>query len=290
MKNKIKHAKIKNVGILFEMLTRQITTDVLNGNEKSKAIDIIKKYFNSKSIVGVENQLYQSIFKQKVTSENSAEKFLDTVVEAHQKINKSELRSAKYNLIKEIKDNYDLEYFLKSSISNYKVYASAYKVFKFKSLNESVDPNDYFDSRNVLIQHIYNNSNTNVKKEVEQSDMTLYEGESKDVRLLTYKLLVDKFNAKYKTILSESQKKLLRNYINNISNTTTLCEYIKSEVPVIKKSITTKINKISNDVVKIKLKETVNQLDSFNNIKLVKDSHVATLMKYYELINELDAI
>ena len=54
-----KHNKIKNTGILFELLTRQITVDILNNKKNSSAIKILKKFFNENTELGKENQLYK---------------------------------------------------------------------------------------------------------------------------------------------------------------------------------------------------------------------------------------
>ena len=59
MSQRVKHSKIKNTGILFELLSRQITVDVMNDDGKSKAVEMLKKSFNEKTELGKENQLYQ---------------------------------------------------------------------------------------------------------------------------------------------------------------------------------------------------------------------------------------
>ena len=45
---KVKHSKYKNTGILFELLTRQLTSETIAGNSP-KSLNILKKYFNSKT-------------------------------------------------------------------------------------------------------------------------------------------------------------------------------------------------------------------------------------------------
>ena len=46
---KIKHSKFKNTGILFELLVRQITFEVLNGDKKEHAQKILKEFYNQKT-------------------------------------------------------------------------------------------------------------------------------------------------------------------------------------------------------------------------------------------------
>ena len=44
---KIKHSKFKNTGFIFELLVRQVTSEILASN-KSVAETILKEFFNSK--------------------------------------------------------------------------------------------------------------------------------------------------------------------------------------------------------------------------------------------------
>jgi len=112
MAQRVKHSKIKNTGILFELLSRQITVDVMNDDGKSKAVEMLKKSFNEKTELGKENQLYQVLLKENYNSTHKAEKLVDAVLRAREKLQNKKLRTEKYNLIKEIKKNYVVEDFL----------------------------------------------------------------------------------------------------------------------------------------------------------------------------------
>ena len=129
----IKHHKLKYTGILFELLLRQITADILNEGVNSPAVKLLKKYFKNSAPLGKELQLYQMLVKETYSSESKANHFLDVVVSARKKITNSSLRRSKYNLIKELKDLYPVEDFFKSRIKNYKIYASVYKLFEAES-------------------------------------------------------------------------------------------------------------------------------------------------------------
>ena len=151
--NKIKHSKIKNTGILFELLTRQITVDILNGNN-SGAVVLLKKYFSEKTELGREYKLYEFLLKSTYNSENRANSLIDAVISARQKLYNSVLRREKYNLIKEIKETYDVTEFFKSKLPNYKVYASIYKVLQSESTPEKFDPKETTDSRYSIVEYI----------------------------------------------------------------------------------------------------------------------------------------
>lgn len=280
MSNKIKHSKIKNTAILFELLTRQITADVLNDKE-GEAVSMLKKYFSPKSQLGKEYELYKILNTEKYSSDSKANHLIEAVVKAYKGINKKQLKNEKYNLVKEIKNNYDVNDFFNARIPNYKVYASIYKLF------ESVytqDPKEETESRFTIIENITKKS-TSVKKK-DKKVLENYKKQEKDLRLLTYTVLVEKFNKKYKK-LTESQRNLLRKYIYNISNTNSLKEFIEKESIQIKKQLQSFLPKIDDKVTKIKLTEAINQIGNLLKGRIVEDNQVVALMRYYQLVREL---
>ena len=283
MAQRVKHSKIKNTGILFELLSRQITVDVMNDNGKSKAVEMLKKFFNEKTELGKENQLYQALLKENYNSTRKAEKLVDAVLRAREKLQNKKLRNEKYNLIKEIKRNYKVEDFFRARIPNYKVYASIYKTFLAET-TPVFNPAEEVDSTFTIIEHITRNK---VKpRDTESQVISEFKKEDKDLRLLSYQLMVDTFNSKYKN-LNSMQRNLLKQYVNNISNTNLLREFVDSEVVKIKKILFKFLPMVTDKVTKIKLTEAIKQSDTLSKGKIVKDKQVVALMRYYELIKEL---
>ena len=283
MAQRVKHSKFKNTGILFELLSRQITVDVMNGDDKSKSVEVLKKYFNEKTELGKENQLYQVLLKENYNSSRKAEKLVDAVIRAREKLQNKKLRNEKYNLIKEIKKNYTVEDFFRARIPNYKVYASIYKTFLAET-TPVFDPKEEVDSNFSIIEHITRNK---VKpRDTDSKVISEFKNEDKDLRLLSYQLMVDNFNGKYKN-LNSMQRNLLKEYVNNISNTNSLREFVDSEVMKIKKILSKFLPRIDDKVTKIKLTEAIKQSDTLSKGKIVKDKQVVALMRYYELIKEL---
>ena len=281
MSSQKKHSKIRNTGILFELLTRQITVDVLNNNKKAEAANILKSFFNKKTELGKEYDLYKVLATENYKSEAKANHLVEAVVKAHQKLNASSLKREKYNLIKEIKKNYNVNDFFMARISNYKVSASIYKLFENKN-NEK--PTDQTQNLFTIVEHI-----TRKNVPVKTKDKELVEGyrkQEKDLRLLAYGILVEKFNKKYKN-LSGVQKKLLKEYINNISNTNSLKGFIEKETVKVKKQLQSILPTVDDKITKIKLNEAVNQADTLMKGRIVEDKQVVTLMRYYELVKEL---
>jgi hypothetical protein len=284
---KIKHSKVKNTGVLFELLVRQITLEVLNGDKTENAKKIVKEFFAPGTELNKELRLYDLLLKEKYNSESKAEMFVETVSQAHSKLNVVKLSKEKYNLIKEINSKFDLEQFLSSPITNYKVIASIYKVFESKK-TDNYDIKDIFNSKVTLIENII--SRPTVNKLAPTTDSTklieTYKQQDKDLRLLTYKILVETFNKKY-TNLDDKQKGLLKEYINNMSNTSKFKDYLAVELPEIVKELKNIKSKIQDKVTTIKLSETISVLEKMKIGKTVTDNHVSSIMLSYELIKEL---
>lgn len=286
MQKRMRHSKFRNTGILFELLTKQVTADIIAGCETSVAKDILHKYFRENTELGREWQLYSSLLNEKIKDETHAERFLSVVLEARKKLNNKHLTQLKYDLIKEIKGAYPIDEMLKAPVRNYRVLASIYKIFEdVVSSDCKFDVKEVYQSKNCIVEHIVD------KPKVIRSEDELinyYQTQNEDIRLLTYKLLVEKFNDKYAGVLDDGQKAVLREYICNVANTNNFDVFVKSKVAEIKQSLTEKITKIKDsDVAKIKIREVVNQLDKINPGKLVKDNHVMVLMLSYELLKEV---
>tara|TARA_R110002020_G_scaffold6422_11_gene27370 strand:- start:2450 stop:3292 length:843 start_codon:yes stop_codon:yes gene_type:complete len=277
---KVKHSKYKNTGILFELLTRQITADTLSGNS-NKSIDFLKKHFNSKTELLKEYKIYHTLTTKKYQKDSQATILIDTLLEAHQKLNKSKLRREKFNLIKEIKENYDITNFFNSKIKNYKIMASVFNLIE----NSKASPLSIVNSKVTLLEHI-----TQKSKKVEKNTIAEQLKKSdKATRLLTYKVLLEKFNNKYKD-LEVNQKTLLQEYVNSVSNSPSLKLYINEEIKKLKKQISLYSKKVEDKAIVIKLNETKNLIKPLCKKSSVHDDNVTNLLNYYELINELKTI
>ena len=284
MSSKTKHSKIRNTGILFELLTRQITVDVLNNDKKGSAANILKEFFNKKTQLGKEYELYRVLTVENYTSEIKANHLVDAVVKARQKLNGSQLKREKYNLIKEIKKTYDINDFFMARIPNYKVNASIFKVF---DSNTDGNPASEVDSRFTIVEHVTRKQISNKKEEKKLVEG--YKKQEKDLRLLAYGILIEKFNKKYSS-LSKNQRNLLKEYINNISNTNSLKEFVETETIKVKSKLQSFLPKVSDKVTKIKLKEAINQAETLMKGRIVEDKQVVTLMRYYQLVKELENV
>ena len=276
----IKHNKIKNTELLFECLSRQVTSDILNDVKDSPALKIIKEHFKKGSVLNQELELYKALSSKSITEANKIDYLVDSVGKLRKKISNRELRNAKYNIVKAIKEHYDVNQIFKTRIKDYKTVASIYKFFE--SLSSEVQPLEETNIRFNMIENLTILPTQGKKK----SKFENFSKQDSDIRLLAYKMLVDKFNSKYSK-LTESQRNLLKQYINNISNTNSFKEYIISEVSEIQKELKSYLPKIDDNVVKIKLKEAIKISDNYRKGQVVKDSQVVGMMRFYKLIDEI---
>jgi hypothetical protein len=279
---KIKHNKFKNTGILFELLVRQIASDTVSGKD-SAAIGIVKKYFN-KTELSKEYKLYQTLISSKTISEGKAEQLINTTLDLSKRLSKTSLRKEKYNIIKEISEAYSLEEFFKSKINNYPQYAATYNLIEAHNSSEFIEPAQIIENKINLLEHI---SQKAIDKDVVK-DRVLeeYTKMDKGTRILAYKMLLERFNNKYVN-LSDNQKTVLKEYINNISNTVKLKEFVNNNFASIKAELI-KLNKgITDKTTQIKINEVVNLLKPLDKNQNVKDDNIIALLQFHELISEI---
>ena len=277
---KVKHSKYKNTGILFELLTRQLTSDTIAGTQP-KALSFLKNHFNSKSELLKEYKIYHTLATQKYNKDTQATMLIETLLDAHEKLNKSQLRREKYNLIKEIKDTYNVNDFFKAKITDYKVMASIFNLLE----NKTASPLSIVNSKVNILEHI-TRKKTSIKKDTVLEN---FSKEDSDTRLLTYKILLEKFNDKYSD-LQDNQKTLLKEYVNSVSNSPALKSYINQEIKEVKNILGKYSKKVEDKAVAVKLNETKGMIKTLCKKTSVNDDNVINLLNYYELVNELKTI
>jgi len=274
---KIKHSKFKNTGMLFELLTRQITSDIISANE-SVATNILKKFFNKNTELIKEYGLYKTLAEEKFASESKSNMLIEAVLKARKKLDKTKLKEEKYQLIKTINESFDIDAFFQTKVSNYKLLASIYKVFEYTELD---NPSEITRSRITIIENMISDKKTTLVE-----DQRTISSESKEIRLMTYKIMVEKFNNKYGELSSE-QKSILREYINNVSNANNLKVFVQNEASRLKEVLTSKTKKMSDKATRIKLTEVIELLEQYKSIKNIEENHISALMRYYDLANDL---
>ena len=137
----VKHNKIKNTGILYELLSRQITVDVINDTKSPKSVKLFKEFFNKNTELGKEYELYSILLNKKYKNLTHASSLVEAVVKSRRKLSNRRLANEKYNLIKEIKEHYNVDDLFKTKINNYKQLASLYILMELYNSKDVINPN-----------------------------------------------------------------------------------------------------------------------------------------------------
>ena len=278
----IKHSKYKNTGILFELLVRQITADTLSGVD-SKATKILKKYF-VKTELGREYKLYETLAKHKNLTEGKAEVVINSIVESSKNLNRGALKRQKYNIIKEISSQYNLDEFFKTKLPNYKSQAALYTLLEIYNSENLSNPNQIIDNKIIILETLTTKPVS--KQKVEDDLMTEFQSYDKDLRILTYRVMLEKFNGKYES-LNENQKSVLKEFINSMDSTPKLKEFYNTKITEIKSELSKLSKKVSNKAVQIKLTEVNNMLTPLGKLSKIDNDDLVNLLQYYALLEEL---
>lgn len=283
---KVKHSKFRNTGLIFELLVKQVASDTLN-NRDSAAVSIIKKFYSGKSTLAKEYKLYEFITKNKSVSQSKAEAIISTITDVSRKLDQTSLKKQKYELISNIKENYNVDEFFSIQVRDYKSLAALYCLLEAQNNCELVDPQTLVDNKTTILEHL-----TAIAQKEEDVKDTLIEDYAKydkDLRLLTFKILLEKFNDNYKDLLPQ-QKRILKEFITSVNSGTRLRNIVNEELVDIAGEVKILSKKVKDQVVKIKLDEIAKSIKPVLNKEKINDSHLVNLMQYYELIDELKSL
>ena len=208
---------------------------------------------------------------------------INLLKEMLQPVKEAQKNQALRLLGQQVKNNYNVTNFFNSKINNYKIMASIFNLLE----NKEATPKSILDSKLTLLENITGKKTKS--KQSKKSVMESLKNSDKDTRLLTYKVLLEKFNSKYKG-LADNQKTLLKEYVNCVSNSPALKTYINEEIKNVRKSLTSYSKKVEDKAVAIKLNETKNLIKPLCKKSSVHDDNVINLLNYYELVNELKSI
>jgi hypothetical protein len=282
---KIKHNKIKNTGLLFELLVRQIASDVLD-NIDSKAVGIIQKYFGNTEL-SKEFLIYKTLSSTRNLSESKAEILISTSLDSFKKLNQGKLRKEKYNLISDIQENFNLDDFFKAKIDNYKALASIYILLESEKSKAHVNPESIVKMKFTILENL-----TKKKEALPEKDSFLeeFKNSDKDIRTIAFKLAVDKFNEKYQSNINSRQKELIREYINNVTTTTRLKDYVNTNLNSVKKELNSLVEKIDDKTTQIKVRQITEIISNIPKTRNVTDEDILNLFNYYQLVEEITKI
>ena len=283
---KVKHSKYKNTGLIFELLVKQIASDTLSKKD-SPAVSVLKKFYAGKSSLAKEYKLYEFISKNSNVSPLRAEAILSTITEISRKLDQAAIKKQKYELIAEIKTHYNVDEFFAIQVRDYKALAALYCLLETQNNADNVDPSSLIENKTTILEHL--TSKAQNEDDVKDTLIEEYSKYDKDLRLLTFKILLEKFNDNYKDLLPE-QKNILKEFITSVNSTTRLRTIVNEELDKIAIKVDKLSQKVADQVIKIKLEEVKKAIKPVSNKEKIGDTHLVNLMQYYELVHELETI
>lgn len=282
---KIKHSKFKNTGLIYELLVKQITSDLVSRKD-SPAVGILRKYYSGDNALVQEHKLYKTVIEGVNLTTIKADNLVSAAVKASKAINERELSRLKYSLISEIKDNYDLENFFSVPVKEYKPLAAFYCLVEANRSKDLIDPQSIVNNKVTLLEHM--TSRFQSKEDVTDSLIEEFSTYDKDLRLLTFKVLLEKYNEKYADLLDE-QKAVLKQFIS-LGSTRKLREYLNEELSNISTQLKDLGSKLPKGIEKIKLQEALKMTEPISVTEKVTDDHMVRVLQFYDLINELNRV
>lgn len=281
---KLSHNKLKNTGLIFELLVRQLATDALNKKNVSKARDIIETYFNNKTEINKEYQIYSAILAQKNKNRVLIREILKEALDSSRKIDVKQLKKEKYQLIKTIKETYK-DTFFKTSVPDYRLLASIYKLLILKEESNIVTE----IGEVALIRENLFSGLQNQKPLVLPTRSTNTEYVDKG---LAFKIMIERFNEKYND-LGDSQKNILKLYVENASNSEKLKEALLNQMNIIDTSLKKNVDSIEDEALKIKVNMAIKKI---NDIRkritegIISQPLISAALVYNELESKVVAL
>tara|TARA_R110000751_G_scaffold44122_1_gene101224 strand:- start:2658 stop:3521 length:864 start_codon:yes stop_codon:yes gene_type:complete len=280
---KIKHSKYKNSGILFELLVRQITSDTLEGKD-SPIKEILKTYF-VKTELGREHKLYQTLLNKTSLTEAKADLIISTLIESSKHLNRRAIKKQKYNLISELQKHYNLHEFFNHKLPHYKVQAAFYTLLEIYNGENNTNPEYIISNKMTILEHL--TAAKIEEEEVRDNILNEFKNEDKDIRILTYRILLEKFNGKYDD-LNVDQKEILKELIYSIDNKPRLKEFYLKKTSILKKELQTLNKQVTDKVTKIKVNEVITLISPNSKNPKITDEHLVNLLQYCDLVKELE--
>jgi len=172
-------------------------------------------------------------------------------------------------------------------VRDYKPLAALYCLLEAQNNDNLINPQILIDNKTTILEHL--TSAPQNEEEVKDTLIEEYSKYDKDLKLLTFKILLEKFNDKYKNLLPE-QKNILKEFITSVNSQSRLRTLVNEEMNKIASAVRNLSAKVKNEVVKIKLDEVAKSIKPLSNKDKITDNHLVNLMQYYDLVNELKSL
>jgi len=269
---KTKYNKKRNTAFIFEVLIREGTSAILQGDHdrKNTVVKLVKKHFTPDSVLYKHLQCYQSLYETSGLERKTCEKIMREAKLAHRVLDPHGLFVSQTDLIKDVNKELEPSVF-NNFVPNYKSLANIHKMFSTK-----ISPKNSVMLEELVLEHM-----SRVEEDEEQLEIDNVVVES----------FVDKFNTKYDSKLLAEQKQLLNLYISSfVDNSLELKMYLNEEIGRLKEKLRESKNHenvSSDDSMVEKTEQVLELLEDYKNIE-ADQSMLLTILKVQQLVGEIE--
>ena len=270
---KMKHNKKRNTAFLYEVIIRELTKAIVEGDKKKKSsiIKIVRENFKGNTLLAKDLDLYKAVLETKEVDNYTAEKIIFQARTQKMSINHKELFVEQTALVDTINKHINPDAF-NTFVPNYKSLATVFQIFHPKTKTKN----------RVLLEKQMIESMTCENR----SDKDLM----KPIDNLTYKTFVKKFNEKYADSLLEEQKNLLNRYVTSFSdNGLELKAFLSEEIPRLFQTVNESLNldEIKSDKDMTSKTEQVLEILKTTAERKVDNDLVHDILRIQNLVKEL---
>tara|TARA_Y100000310_G_scaffold338935_2_gene430040 strand:- start:3529 stop:4362 length:834 start_codon:yes stop_codon:yes gene_type:complete len=274
-KHKTKHNKKRNTAFLYEVLIQDITRSVVGGDTRRKkiALGLCKEFFNKKSVLRTEKDLYDSLMEAKEMEAKLSEKVLAEAKRQYDALDKKEVFNKQTDLISKINKQLSSSVF-SGFVSNYKDLATIAQIF----------------NKELPIKHRILLESSFLGSDAEKGTSS---GALEPTDNLIYKTFVKNYNKKYEDYLLEEQKEVITRYATSFSdNGVSLKVYLNEEFgrlkSTLKEAISAPIIKEDGDML-AKTEEVLALLESYKKDHAFQEDTILQILEIQNLAKEMDS-
>ena len=273
----MKHNKKRNVGIIYELLLKHISTKLLEGKKKEakKATKLIEKHFKKNTELYKEFRLFNALAKSNITNTHTVASILNEAKIASNRLDSKLLERQKSALLKDINFSVADKDFYYRSISDYRDLGTVQLALnewrkKDKDIKKLVD-------LEVRLGEL-------MLREKGRVNETKYDASHSD--RLVLKIMTEKFNRRYGEELTKDQKNIIEGYVFlSDKDPNKLQKFFAEKKKEALASLDTFEDRSKNKYLLSKLDEVRKKIVELPS-NLVNDANVIKFLTLTKMINE----
>ena len=280
---KTSHNKKRNIGLVYELLLRSISSALVEGNQERAniSIDIMKKRFAPETEIFSEFRIFNAIMNTNITDTSVAAGILTEAKNAIKSIDYKNLYFEKSKLISEINKTIQDPNFYKRRVPNYRELATVGMVINQWRQGDKSNLSQQVINEQRLIEFMLTDKTSNQNIE----EMTDSRADN-----LVVKIMTEKINESYKDLNNE-QKHILGQYAVYSSNNDneSLSAFLKTIKENSLKSLGSLKETTDNTILLSKVDKVIENVKCLAESNIT-DSDLAKYLKVSELKSQIGAI